>query len=743
MITRLWRMIGGALCFALLAAACSREPAPDAADAATRPAPALPGSGSDAGRTVIYRDRFGVPHIYAPTVEAGLFAMGYAQAEDRPHQLLRNLMSAIGERSAIDGETAIADDLRARMFDHYGASATAVEVMPMERRRYLEAFSAGIRAWYAAHPGDVPEWWGARSVDAVMVDAFARFFLYNWSIGEAYGDLRRGGVEAGFDDEERASNQWAIAPSRTADGHAILVIDPHLSWWGPSRFWEVRIHAGALRGSGVGLPGSPFIGLGHNAHVAWAMTTGGPDTADVYELTLDAARPGHYLYDGEWRPLKSRSVTLEVRDSGPVERRLEFSHHGPVIARRGNRAWAAKIPYDATTDRNLAWSLLNFAEDYRGVVAATETLAMFPQNIMAADTRGNIYYQRTGRVPIRPDGYDWSKPVDGSTSATEWLGLHPASDHLQVLNPPHGYMQNNNTPPDAMMVESVFDPREWKDYLFSSAHYGPARSGWNNQRGARALEHLHGRDGITLVDVMDQVLDVRPYGIERWLAALRESVDAHDDAERSALDALAAWSLELTADSVAALTYAYWRFELESGADAAAFAGVRAAIDDHYAIAEGRDPKPVRLDDGQRRLLAGAFRRALERLDTEFGARRATFGDVFRVGRDGKSWPVEGGAADQHGLSTLRTVGYGRPNARRERYAEHGQTSTQIVMLSKPVRSWIYLPVGQSDRPESPHYHDQAEQLFSPRVLKPSWWRPEELAPNVVSRVELEVPDAF
>jgi acyl-homoserine-lactone acylase len=701
----------------------------------------LPGQGPDAGKTIIYRDTWGVPHIYAPSIEAGLFAMGYAQAEDRPRQLLVNIKMALGELASVDGAGAVQQDLVARMFDHYGASQRAVANLSDERRRQVEAFVGGINAFYREHPDDVPEWWGDREVEPAMADAFGRFFLYNWSIGEAFGDLARGGIEPGFDDAPRASNQWAVAPGRAADGHAILLIDPHLSWWGPSRFWEVRIHAGALRGSGVSLAGSPFIGLGHNEHLAWAMTTGGPDTADVYELTLHPDDPRRYRYDDQWLSFETRDVVLDVRGEDPQTHRLEFSLHGPVIAKRGGKAYAARLAYDETTDRNQAWIELNFATDYTGAVRAGETLSMFPQNMMVADTSGNIYYQRTGRVPMRPDGYDWSRPVDGSTSATQWRGIHPASDHVQVLNPPHGYMQNNNIPPDAMMVKSVFKPEDYPDYLYSSAHYGPARSGWNHQRGARSLELLHGNDRVTIDDALAYALDVRPYGIERWLEALRGALSGRTlgDVETAALAELDAWDNELRRDSAAALKYAYWRLELEEQMDRQAFGQLRAAVDDHYAIAAGAAPKPVVLNEAQQQVVADAFVASVARMERELGRTDTVYGDVFRVGRDDVSWPVGGGGGDQYGLTTLRTMGYRPPNERFERWADRGQTSTQLVVLSQPIQSWIYLPVGQSDRPDSPHYRDQAENLFSPRVMKPSWWLPEDLAPNIASRTELDV----
>ncbi|MEK7793726.1 MAG: penicillin acylase family protein, partial [Candidatus Hydrogenedentota bacterium] len=181
----------------------------------------LPGEGEDAGKTVIYRDTWGVAHIYAPTIEAGLYAQGYAIAEDRPELLLTNFMTAIGELASIKGKDAIQSDLRSHMWDHYGMAKALADRNRPEIRSHLQAFAAGINEFYAQHPKDAPEWWGGRRVDEAMIVAFGRLFLFNWSIDEAYGDLERGGIKPGFDPVQRGSNQWAVSPARSASKNAL------------------------------------------------------------------------------------------------------------------------------------------------------------------------------------------------------------------------------------------------------------------------------------------------------------------------------------------------------------------------------------------------------------------------------------------------------------------------------------------------------------------------------------------
>ena len=710
-------------------AAIPRRPARDAK---------LPGTGPDAGQTVVYRDTWGVPHIYAPTVEDGLYAMGWAQAQDRPEELLKNLARGMGESTRFEGESGLESDSVARMWDHYGVAKRHVDTVRPELRAQLEAYVRGINDFYDAHPRDIPAWWGDRDADIYMVIAFGRLFLYSWSIDDGFGDLERGGIKPGAEIPSRGSNQFAVAPFRSASRAAILCIDPHLSWWGPSRFWELRIHAGGLHGSGFTLAGQPYIALGHNANIAWAMTTGGPDTADVYELTLNPDNPLQYKYDGEWRDMVPREEVFQVKGLGEKRLTCYDSHYGPVVALHGQKAYAIKTSYADIANGNEAWYQLNFAKEYRGAVAALDTLTVFPQNVMVADTSGNIYYQRTGRVPVRPAGYDWSRPVDGSTSATEWLGMHPASDHVQVLNPPQGWMQNCNIPPDAMMPGSPMQPGRYPAEIFSDLGHGN-RGGWINERGARAIELLRNDDSVTTDEAKAYALDMHPFGVERWLMMLRDGdaafgADFRNDADYVAgLEEVLDWDMQLRQDSAPALKYYYWRKQIVDDLGQPAADTFREQVDQHYLATFSEAPARPH-DDGTKRMIAASFQRAMAALRKDFGRLDAVYGDKFRVGRDGTSWPVGGGGDGSITGRTMRSMSYGEEHDDGTRWGHGGQTSTQIVVLTKPIRSWTQPPIGQSDRSDSPHYCDQAEKLFSPATMKPTWWLPEDLKDHVESR---------
>lgn len=698
-----------------------------------------PAAAPESETITIYRDTYGVPHIYADNTEAGLYAVGYAQAEDRLEELLKNYLRATGEMAKAFGFEFFNQDVQSRLWAHYEIARKHYPRIVPSVRRHIEAYVEGINAYLSAHPDEVPAWWGARRVDPYMSVAHAREFMWGWPLGQALSDLRAGGVNTGLTTDARSSNQWAVAPSRSALKAPILLIDPHLSWWGATRFWEFRIHAGELNGSGFNIPGSPYIGLGHNDHVAWAMTTGGPDTADIYFLTLNPFNPLQYWYDNGWRPLQVRKIQISVKgESKPREVTSLDSHNGPVVAKRGNLAYVAKLAYADEVQFAEAFYHFNFAKNIAEFKKGLELLQLMPQNVMAADTGGTIFYQRTGRVPVRPAGYDFSRPVDGSTSKTEWLGLHPAADLISMENPKQGYMQNCNIPPDVMMIGSPLAPDLKRFYLFNQ------KPGVTQARGARAVQLLSQDEALTAERAIQYALDVQCIGYDRWLEALKKA-DAKfgkpykkENTDYSvALADLLQWDGQATQDSTAALKFYYWQRGIESSLGSKGHADLRDKINDYRAIL-GRGPAaPVLLTEREARSLPAALDEGIRTLRRRHKHLDARYGDVFRVGRDDKSWPVDGGSLSTEAMATLRAIGFGPERDDHTRWGRSGQASTQVVALTRPIQSWTQPPIGQSDRPSSPFYRDQGEKLFSRRRMKSTWYDKAELSAHIYGRTEL------
>ncbi|HYK87899.1 MAG TPA: penicillin acylase family protein, partial [Acidobacteriota bacterium] len=685
----------------------------------------------------VYRDEYGVPHIYAPTAETGLYAMGYCQAEDRLEEMLKNYMRATGEMASAFGPAEFLNDLQARLWQHYEIAKKNYGRIRPEVRRHLSFFVRGINDYMSAHPAEIPSWWGDRKVDVYMAVAHSRQFMWGWPAGQALVDLRRGGITPNFSTDTRSSNEMAIAPGRTSVRAPILIIDPHLSWWGAQRFWEFRIHAGELHGSGFTIPGSPYVGLGHNDYVAWAMTTGGPDTADIYKLALNPANPLQYKYDEGWKTLSPRKVTIQVKgESKPRELTFYDSHNGPVVSRKDNEAYLAKLSYADQVQFGEAFYLFNIARNVGDFRKGLELNQIMPQNVMVADTSGNIYYQRTGRVPIRPDGFDFTKPVDGSTSRTEWLGIHPARDLMAIENPAQGYMQNCNIPPDVMMVDSALTPDKWKSYLFNEP------SGQTHQRAARAVQLLQSATSVTPEQARAIALDTYCYQYDRWSEALKQADERFGDTYgadadyQAGLREIVTWNGRSDSDSKGALKYYYWRRSCSTTINS--YQVLVRGLADYMAALARPKAVPTRPTDDELKGMVSALAAGMRAMRSDFGTLDLTYGQVFRVGRDDQSWPVGGGSLTEEGMATVRAVGFGRPKPDHTRWGDRGQTSTQVVILTKPIQSWTQPPIGQSDYPDSPFYRDQAEKLFSKALMKPTWYQKGELLKHVISRVELK-----
>ncbi|MDA2935378.1 penicillin acylase family protein, partial [Acidobacteria bacterium AH-259-D05] len=299
-----------------------------------------------AEQVTIYRDQYGVPHIFAESEEGVAFGAGYAQAEDRLEELFRNYRRAEGTMAEIfGGEENFRNDYIARAFRHMAVSRERYSTLSPKVRACIEAFQEGVRTFMREHPEQIPDW--APELHPWHVVALGRHIIWGWPLGEAYGDLRRANIKPD-PLPYRGSNQYLVAAERTTVGAPIALIDPHLSWYGQFRFHEIRLYGGEIQVSGVGIVGMPFPALGHNRYLSVAMTTGGPDTSDVYEEETNPNNPRQYKYDGQWLDMTVRGERIGVKEGDGVrwvEVAIESTHHGPIMARRGNKAYAAAIPY--------------------------------------------------------------------------------------------------------------------------------------------------------------------------------------------------------------------------------------------------------------------------------------------------------------------------------------------------------------------------------------------------------------
>jgi acyl-homoserine-lactone acylase len=323
---------------------------------------------------------------------------------------------------------------------------------------------------------------------------------------------------------------------------------------------------------------------------------------------------------------------------------------------------------------------------------------------MVGTVDGDIYYVRNGRVPVRPAGCDPSKPMPG-TGECEWQGIHPFEDLPQIENPPQGYMQNCNISPWVILKDSPLTPEKFAahPYLYTAART-PA-----HQRAAMVLDLLAAAKDVTADQALRIAFSTEIYKADLWQDRIRKA-GAEGEFARMILD----WDRHSDAGSQGAL--AYYLFKMSLG--------------ERSKLVEPPDD----LSDGDVR---AALDRAEAQLKSDFPP-GAVYGTLFRVGREGstRNWPVGGGTVAVAGMATPRAIGFDKKGD--IMLGRSGQTSTQVVILTKPPQSWMVIPLGESDHPDSPHFDDQAEKLFSHARAKPTYFlRRDELERHATAVKEL------
>jgi acyl-homoserine-lactone acylase len=678
-----------------------------------------------AAAVTIARDEWGVPHIFGDSDASVAFGLAYAQAEDGLWQIEEDYLHALGRASHWYGERYLAADLVQAAFEVQRLSREEYEREPADRRAVWDAFAAGLN-YYIAHSGVRPrlitnyEPWmpfalarsiaAGRTIDGVLLgvmteSAGQRVQLVGRWIDPA-GDTRHDSGRSDSLGVLQGSGMWAVAPSRTESGRALLLHHEAGSFFRDRRPYEMMLHsAEGWHVRGFTAQGSPIPAAGHNGRFAWGHMASDADAADVYAVTFDhPADPLSYRYDDEWRSAVEWEDTLFVNSPAGVVRRVfrfRRTHHGPVVAEREGVALAVRIARmeDGGSLQQLhaesrASTLAEFrnALDQRAVASST----------MYADADGNILHIHGGAVPVRDASIDWSAPVDGNSSAAAWRDYHPVTELPQVLNPASGWIAGPGVFRVSAGVDHA-DPAQFPRYMSAQAETGRARE-------ARRL----------LADstwTFDQWVAA---AFDTWLGAAEESIPLLiADWEQiggqnplrargldEAVDVLRSWDHYAAPDSEAATLFVLWQERLHTGAYDGEFARFRAMED------------------------------VLVRLRRDLGSAAVPWGELNRLQRvrsdedeqfsdDISSLPV-GGAPPWAGgvfMFAARDEGTGR------RFGIGGTRWIGATELGPDVRFRSVVPFGQSADPASAHWFDQGP-LYVSGELKAARFQREEVMAN-------------
>jgi acyl-homoserine-lactone acylase len=683
-----------------------------------------------ADAVTITRDDWGVPHVRGKSDADAVFGLIYAQAEDDFNRVEMNYLNAMGRTAEALGESAIWADLRMRLIADPDSMRAQYARSPEWLRALMNAWADGLNYFLATHPEVKPKvltrfepWmvlsftegsigWDIESVGLTDIEAF-------------YGGTapKTVALEPGFR-EPTGSNGIAIGPAMTQSGDAMLLINPHTSFFFREEA-QVTSDEG-LNAYGAITWGQFFVYQGFNERAGWMHTSSGADAIDEYALTIARKPEGvFYRYGDEERPLSAAPLTLRYRTpGGAAERRFTTyrSHHGPIVREQAGKWIAVRLmnsPIDALTQSYLRTKVAGYDDFKRNMDRHTNS----SNNTVYADRDGTIAYFHANFVPRRDPKFDWTRPVDGSDPATEWQGIHPVDESPNVKNPANGWIQNTNNWPYSA-AGAANSPRA-KDYPAYFDRYG------ENARGIHAIRVLEGRRGFTLDSLIAAAYDPALPAFDQLLPSLFEAWDrtgATADRTRLAepIAALRSWDRKWSVTSVPTSLAVYWALALWELSRGGAEAEAMSAFD---YMARRTDPA-TRVQ---------ALRAAVDKLAADFGTWKTPWGEINRFQRltgdivqqftdSGPSTPV-GFTSGQWG--SLASFGARTYPGTKRMYGTGGNSFVAVVEFGKDgVKARAVTAGGLASDPRSKHFDDQAERYATGR-LRDVYFYPRDLQGHV------------
>jgi acyl-homoserine-lactone acylase len=685
-----------------------------------------------AQNVTITRDDWGIAHVHGKTDADAVFGMEYAQAEDDFNRVETNYINAMGRLAEAEGESKIYQDLRMKLFVDTDDMKKQYAASPEWLQKLMNAFADGLNFYLYKHPEVKPR----------VITRFEPWMALTFTEGSIGGDIEKFNVnqlqafygkadahstptasvtqeDDGHEPEPTGSNGMAISPTNTTGHHALLLINPHTSFYFRSEL-QMTSDEG-LNAYGAATWGQFFIYQGFNERAGWMHTSSGVDAVDEY-LEKVEKKGDHYIYKygSEERPVMESVITVAYKtDHGLAEKKFTVyrTHHGPIVREENGNWVSARImqePIKALTQSYIRTK----AHDYKSFRQTMELQADSSNNTIFADADGDIAYFHGNFIPRRDNSFDFTKPVDGSNPATEWHGLLTIDETPHLLNPKSGWLYNSNNAPWSAAGPSSPKKEDYPKYV---------EQGVESARGEHAVRVLQNKTDFTPSLLISAAYDSYlpwfdkslPALIKAWDAALAENPLKQKLSEQ--ITVLRAWDHRWAITSVPTSLAVFWGEDIQRRvrADARA-AGMR--VEEYIGAKATADQMLEALDA------------ASTRLASDFGTWKTPWGDINRFQRinddinpnfndAGPSIPVGFTSSAWGSLASFGARAYSNT---KKWYGTSGNSFVAVVEFGDTVRARAVTAGGESGNPASPHFDDEAKR-YSTGDLRDVYYYPAQL----------------
>jgi len=723
------------LCAALASTAGAQTPAPS-----TTPSQVdLARWSREAERVTITRDDWGIPHISGKTDADAVFGLLYAQAEDDFNRVETNYFNALGRAAEWEGDTAVYRDLRYRLINNPDSLKAIYARAPRWLQSVMNAWADGLNFYLYKHPEVKPkviarfEPWmplafsdGSIGPDIESVNLTTLATFYGARPNVALGAPSRSPLPASRfplpapRSPDQGSNGIAIAPSNTLSHHALLLINPHTSF-----FFRAEVQLTSQEGLntyGAVTWGQFFVYQGFNDRAGWMHSSTGADNIDEYLETV--TRQGDhfvYRYGSAQRPVTEDKAVIRYRTARGMAQKtftIFHTHHGPIV-REQNGKWVSVRLMQRPLDALIQSFTRMKARNLKSFRQTLELHTNSSNNTTFADADGNIAYIHSNFIPRRDTSFDWTRPVDGSDPRTEWRGVLSVEESPNVINPPNGWVYNSNNWP--WSAAGPYSPKRasFPRYVEISTEEGP--------RGRHALKILPGKKDFTVASLISAAYDSWLPSFARMIPGLLKSYDNLPSSGpmkarlAGQIAALRGWDYRWGINSIPTSLAVFWGEDIfKRIGTKASSAGLSAET---YVIERATDAERIQ-----------SLAAATTKLTQDFGTWQTPWGNINRFQRiaddispkfddSAPSIPVPFTSSQWGSLASFKARAY--PGTKKW-YGTNGNSFVAAIEFGDSVRARAITAGGESGNPSSPHFNDEA-QRYSTGNLRDVYFYPAQL----------------